>query len=192
MEKRRAHQGLGLTNIDGSASDRGLEVIWALTDAERNQLDESGMATSIERVDLSYRRGRLELFPNAYMPEFNAWDPDNFGPITLPNRGMTIELNERNLAMYSRAISTYEGHDLEVRDGAVFIDGQPASSYTFGLDYYWMMGDNRHRSADSRMWGFVPETHIVGRASFVWFSKANQAQHGFNKIRWDRMFKSVK
>ena len=87
---------------------------------------------------------------------------------------MTIELTPRNIALYRRAISTYEGHDLEIVGDDVRIDGQPATTYTFGLDYYWMMGDNRHRSADSRMWGFVPETHIVGRASFVWFSSKMQ------------------
>lgn len=192
MERRRAHQGLGLTEIDGPRDNRSLEVIWALTETERIQLENSGMATSIERVDLSHRRGRLELFPNAYLPEFNGWDPDNFGPITLPKRGMTVALNERNLAMYRRAIRTYEGHELEEVGGQVLIDGSPVDSYTFALDYYWMMGDNRHRSADSRMWGFVPETHIVGRASFVWFSKQNAAQHGENRIRWERMFKGVK
>lgn len=192
MEKRRAHKGLGLTNIDGPGDNRSLEANWALTETERIQLENSGMASSIERVDLSYRRGRLEMFPNAYSPEFNAWDPDNFGPITLPKRGMTIELDDRNMAMYSRVISTYEGHTLEQRNGEVFIDGIAATSYTFELDYYWMMGDNRHRSADSRMWGFVPETHVVGRASFVWFSKQNAAQHGESKIRWNRMFKRVR
>ena len=192
MEKRRAHQGLGLTNIDGTYNDRSLQVAWVLTEDERAQLESSGMAVSIERVDLSFRRGRLEMFPNAYLPEFNQWDPDNFGPITLPNRGMTIELNQRNLALYRRAISTYEGHTLEEAEDKVFIDGVESTSYTFELDYYWMMGDNRHRSADSRMWGFVPETHIVGRASFVWFSKQNKEQHGESKIRWNRMFKSVK
>jgi len=134
----------------------------------------------------------LEMFPNAYLPELNDWDPDNFGPITLPSRGMTVELTPRNIALYHRAISTYEGHKVEVVGNDVHIDGQSASSYTFALNYYWMVGDNRHRSADSRMWGFVPETHIVGRASFVWFSKQNAAQHGESKIRWDRMFKSVK
>ena len=192
MEKRRAHKGLGLTNIDGSMENRALEAVWALTEEEKTQLENSGMATSIERVDLSYRRGRLEMFPNAYLPEFNAWDPDNFGPITLPSQGMTIELTPRNIALYRRAISTYEGHEVEVVGDDIRIDGQSVSTYTFALNYYWMMGDNRHRSADSRMWGFVPETHIVGRASFVWFSKQNAAQHGESKIRWDRMFKSVK
>lgn len=201
-EKQRAITGLDLTDIDTGLDNlskkekrqraRKLQVIWALTADERTKLENSGMATNIERVDLSYRRGRLEIFPNTYLPEFNAWDPDNFGPITLPSRGMTIELTPRNIALYRRAISTYEEHDLEIVGDDVRIDGQPATTYTFGLDYYWMMGDNRHRSADSRMWGFVPETHIVGRASFVWFSKQNAAQHGESKIRWDRMFNSVK
>ena len=192
MEKRRAFKGLGLTNIDGSMENRALETVWALTEEEKAQLENSGMVTTIERVDLSYRRGRLEMFPNAYIPEFNEWDPDNFGPITLPQRNMTIELTPRNIALYRRAISTYEGHNLDVIGDQVFIDGQSVSTYTFDLNYYWMMGDNRHRSADSRMWGFVPETHIVGRASFVWFSKQNAEQHGESKIRWSRMFKRVK
>ena len=82
--------------------------------------------------------------------------------------------------------------DLQEINGAISIDGVETDQYTFELDYYWMMGDNRHRSADSRMWGFVPSTHVVGRASFVWFSKQNEAQHGESKIRWNRMFKSVK
>ena len=83
-------------------------------------------------------------------------------------------------------------HDLKESDGVVYIDGEIATSYTFEQDYYWMMGDNRHRSADSRMWGFVPDDHIVGRASFTWFSKQNKAQHGESKIRWDRLFTTVK
>jgi signal peptidase I len=86
----------------------------------------------------------------------------------------------------------YEGRKLERKEGEVYIDGQVARTYTFQQDYYWMMGDNRHRSADSRMWGFVPETHLVGRASFIWFSRQNAAQHGESKIRWDRVFTTVK
>ncbi|MFZ8835461.1 MAG: signal peptidase I [Flavobacteriales bacterium] len=189
---KRAQKVLELTNIDKLASNGGLECIWALTAEEKAQLEESELVQSIERIDLSYHRGRMSLFPNAYHPEFNEWDADNFGPITIPNRGMTVELNERNLLMYERAITQYEGHDLTLNDGEIHIDGKPASEYTFELDYYWMMGDNRHNSADSRFWGFVPETHIVGKASFVWFSKQNKAQHGESKIRWNRMFRSVK
>ena len=131
------------------------------------------------------------MFPNVSSDEFDQWDPDNLGPIMLPHAGMTVDLTPRNLALYRRAIRTYEGHQLEEKSDVVYIDGNEAKTYTFELDYYWMMGDNRHRSADSRMWGFVPQTHVVGRASFVWFSKQNEAQHGESKIRWNRMFRSV-
>ena len=141
----------------------------------------------------AHRRGRLEMFPNVWDEEFNQWDPDNFGPVLLPKKGMTVELTPRNLNIYRRWITAYEHHSLEeLPSGEVRIDGEAVSEYTFGMDGYWMMGDNRHRSADSRMWGFVPEDHIVGRASFIWFSKQNEAQHGASKIRWDRMMQSVK
>ena len=94
--------------------------------------------------------------------------------------------------LYRRVISVYDKHELEETENGIFIDGELATEYTFEQNYYWMMGDNRHRSADSRMWGFVPFDHVVGRASFTWFSKMNTAQHGESGIRWDRMFKSVK
>ena len=94
-------------------------------------------------------------------------------------------------ALYRRIIETYEGHELEERDGRIYIDGAEAGSYTFGMDYYWMMGDNRHNSADSRFWGFVPEDHIVGKASFVWLSL--DANKSFpSNIRWERLFKKVR
>ena len=93
---------------------------------------------------------------------------------------------------WERPISVYDGHDLKEEDGLVYIDGSEATNYTFEQDYYWMMGDNRHRSADSRMWGFVPYDHIVGRASFTWFSRQTKEQHGESKIRWDRVFTNVK
>lgn len=132
------------------------------------------------------------MFPNVWNDEFNQWEPDNYGPVTLPKEGATVELTPRNLDIYRRWITAYEHHDMEeLPDGSVLIDGVPATTFTFGMNGYWMMGDNRHRSADSRMWGFVPEDHLVGRASFVWFSKQNAAQHGESKIRWDRMMKAV-
>ena len=111
MEKRRAHKGLGLTNIDGSMENRALEAVWALTEEEKTQLENSGMATSIERVDLSYRRGRLEMFPNAYLPEFNAWDPDTLRSYHLALPGYDHRTDTPQHALYRRAISTYEGHD---------------------------------------------------------------------------------
>jgi signal peptidase I len=195
LDARRAIKGLGLTNIDlGTARMVGeqLEVIMALTDSEMKLLQNGSLAQSLDRMNVSSRRGSMEMFPNVRSAEFDQWDPDNIGPILLPKAGLSIELNPRNLDLYRRAISVYEGRSLSEEAGRILIDGQETTSYTFELDYYFMMGDNRHRSADSRMWGFVPSTHIVGRASFIWFSKQNEAQHGESKIRWNRMFRSVK
>ena len=195
LDARRAIAGLELTNVDlGPAKMNGdaVEVIMALTDAEVDALNRGDLAKSVTRMDVSSRRGSLEMFPNVSSAEFDQWDPDNVGPIQLPHQGLEVELDARNLALYRRAITTYEGHELEEREGEILIDGEVRKTYTFELNYYWMMGDNRHRSADSRMWGFVPETHVVGHASFIWFSKQNEAQHGESKIRWNRMFRSVK
>ena len=111
----------------------------------------------------------------------------DFEPFWVPKKGVTIELNEKNLAWYTRVITAYEQHELIVKDGKVFIDGKETDSYTFEMDYYWMMGDNRYNSADSRAWGFVPEDHIVGRAALVWFSK-----HPEDGVRWDRVFSVIK
>jgi len=115
------------------------------------------------------------------------WNVDNYGPLVIPQKGKQITLTPQNIALYERLISIYEKHKL-VRnaDGTFTIDGKPAKTYTFGMDYYWMMGDNRHNSLDSRYWGFVPEDHIVGKAWFIWMS------YGKHGIRWNRLFHSVK
>ena len=118
----------------------------------------------------------------------SGWTLDNFGPVWVPKAGECIELNDYNVAMYGRCIAVYEGHTLEQRDGKYFIDGVEATEYRFEQDYYFMMGDNRHGSLDSRFWGFVPEDHIVGKASFVWFSVDPNA----GGVRFDRMFKAIK
>ena len=129
-----------------------------------------------------------EVFPQWGTPR---WSQDNYGPIWIPAKGETVALTPENLPLYRRIIETYEGHRLEVRDGAIYIDGGRADSYTFSMDYYWMMGDNRHNSADSRFWGFVPEDHIVGKASFVWLSL--DANKSFpSNIRWERLFRKVR
>lgn len=169
----------------------GFDLVLALTDDELKQLESSGLTTQIQRIDQSNTRGTLHMFPNVASDEFDQWDPDNLGPIAIPKAGMTVELNARNWALYQRVIRVYEGHEAVKTNDGYFIDGVRATDYTFEQNCYWMMGDNRHRSADSRMWGFVPETHIVGRASFVWFSKQNVQQHAEKKIRWSRMFKGV-
>jgi signal peptidase I len=120
-----------------------------------------------------------------------GWTLDDFGPVWVPKAGESIELNDETIAMYGRCITAYEHRSLKIErsaDGVVYyIDGEPATHYTFLMDYYFMMGDNRHASLDSRFWGFVPEDHIVGRASYVWFSRDPET----GDIRWDRMFKSI-
>lgn len=114
------------------------------------------------------------------------WNVDNFGPLIIPKKGITVNLSPENIALYRRLIGVYEGNRLEERNGQFIINGQPATSYTFKMNYYWMMGDNRHNSLDSRYWGFVPEDHIVGKAWFVWLS------YGEDGIRWSRLFRGVK
>ncbi len=116
-----------------------------------------------------------------------GWNRDNWGPIYIPKKGATIQLNQKNLAIYKRAIQVYENNEVELRDSSIFINGQPAQSYTFQMDYYWLMGDNRCNSLDSRYWGFVPENHVVGYPWIVWFSSGDG-----KGIRWNRLFHSVK
>lgn len=116
------------------------------------------------------------------------WTLDDFGPLWVPKAGATIELNDFNVAMYGRCIEVYEGHVLEESDGKYFVDGVKAEEYCFEQDYYFMMGDNRHGSLDSRFWGFVPEDHVVGKASYVWFS----LDPNVGGVRFDRMFKAIK
>lgn len=129
-----------------------------------------------------------DIFPhNPLYP----WNNDSFGPLWVPSKGTTISLTLENLPLYRRIIETYEGNRLEVRQGEIFINDKPADQYTFAMDYYFMMGDNRHNSLDSRYWGFVPEDHIVGKPSFVWLSLDKDKSFPAN-IRWDRIFKKVK
>lgn len=132
------------------------------------------------------------MYPNSRNPKFAQWTVDNFGPIVIPAEGMTVPLNDDNFDLFQRVIRVYEHHNL-VRTGKnkFLLDGQPATQYTFAQNYYWMMGDNRNNSLDSRYWGFVPEDHIVGKAVFTWFSKADPKYQGHSGIRWDRMFKLV-
>lgn len=135
-----------------------------------------------------YKLPSRDLFPHD-KKNFPGWTNDNYGPIYIPEQGATVDLNVSNLAMYKRIINVYEGHDLEVKNGEIFIDGEKATSYTFAQNYYWAMGDNRHNSEDSRAWGFVPHDHIVGKPLFIWFSTKN-GNIG-NGINWSRIFTSA-
>ncbi len=133
------------------------------------------------------------IFPNgvhiAGDRNFN-WNTDNYGPVIIPKHGWTIKLDSLTLPVYRRAINVYEGNKLEQRGTDVYINGVKTDSYTFKMNYYWMMGDNRHDSLDSRYWGFVPEDHVIGKASFIWMSWDENAPI-FSKIRWNRIFKGI-
>ncbi|MDR2037195.1 MAG: signal peptidase I [Bacteroidales bacterium] len=116
------------------------------------------------------------------------WNADNFGPMWIPQKGVTIKIDTSNISLYERIISAYEGNELKIKDGDIYINGTKTDNYTFRMDYYWMMGDNRHDSLDSRFWGFVPEDHIVGAPRFVWLSLNKEKSFPFN-IRLNRMFR---
>ncbi|MDO4948815.1 MAG: signal peptidase I [Bacteroidales bacterium] len=120
-----------------------------------------------------------------------GWSADNYGPLWIPKKGATIDLTTDNLPFYARCIHSYEGNELYVRNGTIFINGKQATQYTFQMNYYWMMGDNRHNSADSRYWGFVPEDHIVGKPIFVWLSLDPDRNWLNGKLRWRRLFQWV-
>jgi len=128
-----------------------------------------------------------EIFPHN---EKFKWNLDNYGPIRLPKKGWTTPLNDSTLTLYRRAIEVYENNKVEVNGKDILINGNKADSYTFKMDYYWMMGDNRHDSLDSRFWGYVPEDHIVGKAMLTFFS-TDSTQNLFNKIRWNRVLRPI-
>ena len=141
----------------------------------------------VESITINTDASDTDIYPlNGNM----HWTRDNYGPIWIPAKGKSIDLTLDNLAIYERPIRVYEKNDLKVKDGRIYINGKEAKSYTFKMDYYWMMGDNRHNSADSRYWGFVPEDHVVGKPIFIWWS-SDPDRSGFGGIRWNRIFNFV-
>ncbi len=181
--------GLNTSELSYSPSLPGYPEM-ALTEEMVSKVRECSNVLSVEKnIDVyppDYPDSYLLIFP--FKEEFR-WTRDNFGPLWIPEKGATVDLTLENLPLYERLIRDYEHHDLKVTDGKIYIDSEEAESYTFGQDYYFMMGDNRHNSLDSRYWGFVPEDHIVGRPALIWLS--TDTSKGRTRIRWNRFFKFV-
>jgi signal peptidase I len=160
-----------------------------LTKEEATIVRNSNLTDSLVRTFKKFKSYNTSFFPNDI--KYN-WNEDNFGPIVLPKKGSKVKLNSNNLPLYKKIIREYEKNELTLLDNEIKINGISTKEYTFKQDYYWMMGDNRYRSEDSRSWGFVPEDHIVGKPVFIWMS-IEGINDGFKnwKIRWQRVFTTV-
>lgn len=178
---------IDITEFNPIASANNVYEVYT-NKARANQL--AGLP-SVDRVEPyfynqpgDFENGEYTFYP--YHKDFK-WNQDNYGPIVIPSKGMIISLNKNNFLLYERCIRVYENNTMDIKDGKAYINGVESDSYTFKMDYYWMMGDNRHRSQDSRFWGFVPEDHIVGKAWFLVTSFSKEK--GF--IRFDRTFRGI-
>ena len=189
-ESLREKLHLSLDDLDAQHNKVGTHIIPLTQQAKEILAAQTGIVGEIRHYECSVEESEW-LFPQN---KNTKWTIDNYGPIWIPAKGATVQIDLENLPFYERIIKIYEGNDLKVEhDGTILINGQKADSYTFKMDYYWMMGDNRQNSADSRFWGYVPEDHIVGRPVFIWLSLDKDKKFGQKgKIRWNRQFRSVK
>ena len=160
------------------------DYVLPLTDKNVEILKGYNNVVAIDRWESLEGEYNYQIFP--HNPNY-PWTLDFFGPLWIPEKGATVELNMDNLPLYKRIIEKYEGNTLEISDSTIFINGEAAASYTFKMDYYYMIGDNRHYSSDCRYWGFVPEDHIMGKPKFIWLS-LDKDKRFLSKIRWNRMF----
>ncbi|MBK8613541.1 MAG: signal peptidase I [Flavobacteriales bacterium] len=191
FNKKVLKETMDITTTD--VNEQGDTAEMPLTAANAEKLKSFGNVSRMVRQNKEAgvygAKDAWPIFPND--PRYN-WSEDNFGPLWIPKAGATLQLTLENLPLYRRAIEVYEHNTLEVKGGAIMINGTVATSYTFKQDYYWMMGDNRHRSQDSRYWGFVPMDHVVGKAVLVWLT-VDKENGGFPMgIRWKRLFTLVK
>ncbi|MGC4022984.1 MAG: signal peptidase I [Cyclobacteriaceae bacterium] len=169
-------------------TEEGVEYVMLLSAKKVDELKSLPFIKSVERLPVHYDVDS-GIFPTS---KYAPWNGDNYGPLTIPKKGMTISINDSTLSMYGSTIKDYDLNDeVKIEAGKLIIDGKEVTQYTFKQNYYFMMGDNRDNSLDSRYWGFVPEDHIVGKGFFIWLSLDKYSSY-FNKIRWNRFFKMIK
>ena len=178
---------MDVTDGAGFTSEaRDTLFVEALTDQSAERLrNVPGIKAVIRNVSHTPETGRFGVFPHT-----TNWNRDNYGPIYIPQAGKSVAINLASLPFYSRIITEYEKNKLEIKGSDIYINDVKTNNYTFQQDYYWMMGDNRHRSEDSRYWGYVPADHVVGKPVFIWMSWDTNGK-GFGKIRWERLFTTV-
>lgn len=179
----KAFERLGISRSDYQYNT-GSAYLLPLTKGNAEKLKSFTNVTEVSPI--LTRKGEFAPYIFPYKSSL-AWNEDNFGPLWIPYKGAEVSIDTSNIMFYERIIDVYEDNDLKIEGADIYINGQKASSYTFKMDYYWMMGDNRHNSADSRYWGFVPEDHIVGKPKFIWLSIDKDGK-GLRKIRWERLF----
>jgi signal peptidase I len=189
-EKNLKRFGLDSDDYYYLGTDKNNKAFYRMLLTEK-QLENIRNTKYIQSATLDRSRDKepdADIFPGS---SYSKWNTNNYGPLTVPKEGMTIEVNDSTLGLYGETIRLYEHHkNIQIANGKLIIDGKELPGYTFTQDYYFMMGDNRDNSLDSRAWGFVPDDHVVGKALFVWLSVDSEADF-FHKVRWSRLFSRI-